>query len=85
HEWLYFQFSNNRAIRRGDDKLVSVKGRPWELYDLAEDRSELTDLSKRQPTRAKELKELWFDVAEKVEQAPKNLRKSIKLKSKNKK
>lgn len=85
HEWLYFQFSNNRAIRSGDEKLVSVKGRPWELYDLSEDRSELKDLSIRQPTRAKALEKLWFHVAEKVEQAPKNLRKPIKPKSKIKK
>lgn len=85
HEWLYFQFSNNRAIRKGDDKLVSVKGRPWELYDLSKDRSELFDLSKRRPKRVKELKALWFHVAEKVEQAPENLRKPINPKSKKKK
>lgn len=85
HDWLYFQFSNNRGIRQNDLKLVSVKGRPWELYDLGKDRSELNNLVKEMPGKVKELSELWFHVAEKVEQAPKNLRKPIGSKAGNKK
>jgi arylsulfatase A-like enzyme len=74
HEWLYFQFSNNRAIRKGDMKLASAKGGPWELYDLARDRSELNDLSKASPEQTKELRELWHHVAEKIEQVPAKMR-----------
>lgn len=85
HDWLYFQFSNNRGLRQGDHKLVSVKGRPWELYDLANDRSELKNLIKKMPEKAKELSDLWFHVAEDVEQTPKNLRKPIGAKGSNKK
>ncbi len=81
HQWLYFQFSNNRAIRRGDMKLASAKGGPWELYDLASDRSELNDLAKQSPERAKELRELWHQVAENIEHAPANLRQPIGSKS----
>ncbi len=77
HEWLYFQFSNNRAIRRGDRKLVSARGGPWELYDLAADRSELHDLSRINEQEAAELRNLWHDVAENVEHAPVNLRKPV--------
>ena len=77
HDWLYFQFSNNRAIRVGDDKLVSVKGRPWELYNLATDRSELNNLVKQAPQKAKDLKALWHEVAETVEKAPEKLRKPV--------
>jgi arylsulfatase A-like enzyme len=74
HEWLYFQFGNNRAIRQGDHKLASAEGGPWELYDLSKDRSELKDRAKQQPEQAKELEELWYHVAETIEQAPANLR-----------
>lgn len=81
HDWLYFQFSNNRAIRQGDQKLVSVRGKPWELYDLSKDRSELNNLVNKQPKLADELEKLWFHVAENIEQAPKNLRKPIGAKS----
>ena len=77
HEWLYFQFSNNRAIRKGDWKLASAKGGPWELYDLASDRSELNDLAKQEPAQANELRELWHQVAENIEHAPANLRRPV--------
>ena len=77
HPWLYFQFSNNRAVRTGDLKAVSVKGRPWELYDLAVDRAELNDLAKNRPVDLKEMQNLWHQIAETTEQAPVNLRRPV--------
>ena len=77
HPWLYFQFSNNRALRQGDLKAVSVKGRPWELYDLAVDRSELNDLAKSRPDELQVLKNRWYEVAENTEQSPANLRRPV--------
>ena len=74
HEWLYFQFSNNRALRKGDYKLVSVKGRPWELYDLSIDRSELRNLADSERELTQELQELWHEVAQNVEKAPLKMR-----------
>ena len=75
HDWLYFQFSNNRAIRQRDWKAVSARGGRWELYDLANDRSELHDLASKQPQKLEEMKALWHRVAKDVDQAPKNHRK----------
>ncbi len=77
HEWLYFQFSTDRAIRQGDWKLASVKGARWELYNLAEDRTELNDLADEQPERVKELAALWHHVAEHVDRAPAKLRRPV--------
>lgn len=77
HEWLYFQFSNNRAVRKGDMKLVSARGKPWELYNLADDRSETVNLADQQSEDALALQKLWHDIAENVEQAPKNLRRPL--------
>ena len=77
HEFLYFQFSNNRAIRRGDWKAVSARGGRWELYNLANDRSELNDLALKQPKLASELSQLWFHVAENIDEAPQNHRKPV--------
>jgi arylsulfatase A-like enzyme len=51
---LFWEHEGNRAMRYGDWKLVSqydyqnTKFRPWELYNLKTDRSELTDMSKEQ-------------------------------------
>ena len=75
HDWLYFQFANNRAIRRGDWKAVSAIGGKWELYNIAEDRTELNDLSASKPELTTELSNLWHEVAEKTDQAPANFRK----------
>lgn len=75
HDYLYFQFSNNRAIRQGDWKAVSARGGRWELYDLANDRSELNDLADAKSGRLNQLKKLWHDVAENIDQAPKKHRK----------
>ncbi|MEQ9407077.1 MAG: arylsulfatase [Fuerstiella sp.] len=77
HEWLYFQFSNNRAIRRGDFKAVSARGGRWELYNLADDRTELNDLAATRPELAEQLENLWFDVAENIDRVPKNLLKPV--------
>ena len=77
HPWIYFQFSNNRAVRKGDLKVVSVKGRPWELYDLGQDRSELNNLAKSRPDDLKRMRELWFEIAEQTEQAPAQMRRPL--------
>lgn len=77
HDWLYFQFSTDRAIRQGDWKLASVKGARWELYNLAEDRTELNDLAARHPDRVKELAALWHHVAEHIDRAPAKLRRPV--------
>lgn len=73
HEWLYFQFADNRAIRRGQWKAVSARGGRWELYDIGTDRSELHDRASEKPTLLQELQDLWFHVARTTEQAPKKL------------
>lgn len=74
HPWLYFQFSNNRAIRKGDWKAVSARGGRWELYNIAVDRAELSDLAGQQPETLADLKKLWHEAAENVDQLPPKLR-----------
>ena len=59
-EYLYFNHSNNRAIRSGDWKLVAIgeKG-PWELYNLANDRSEQRNVVANHRDQADKLAQLW--------------------------
>jgi arylsulfatase len=61
HDVLYFHLFDHRAIRVGDYKLASDWGRPWQLFNLAADRTELNDLSAAQPERVKELEKMWTD------------------------
>ena len=61
-EYLYFNHSNNRAIRVGDWKLIATgKSGPWELYDLSRDRAEQQNLISGQADRAAKLSKLWQD------------------------
>jgi arylsulfatase A-like enzyme len=56
---LFWEHEGNRAVRRGDVKLVAVHGGPWELYDLAKDRTELHDLAAARPAVVRELASLY--------------------------
>ncbi len=60
---LYFHLFDHRAVMDGDLKLVSDWGRPWELFNLAEDRTELHDLAETQADQAARLAKLWQDWA----------------------
>jgi arylsulfatase len=66
HDALYFQLFDHRAVIAGDLKLVSDWGRPWELFNLATDRTELHDLAKTQQDQAVRLEKLWNDWAAKT-------------------
>ncbi len=56
---LYFHHEGHRALRDEPWKLVSVKGGPWELYNLRTDRSEQHDLSAKHPDRVAAMAALW--------------------------
>ncbi len=62
-EFLFWEHVGNRAVRKGHWKLVAEHGKPWELYDLSRDRSEMNDLASLKPARAKELEALWTSFA----------------------
>lgn len=56
---LWWLHEGNRAIRKGDWKLVAARGEPWQLYNLATDRAENVDLAQKKPEKANELNKLW--------------------------
>ncbi|MEQ4204318.1 arylsulfatase [Actinopolymorpha sp. B17G11] len=60
---LFFEHEGNRAARLGRWKLVSAFGHDWELYDMAEDRTELHDLAARDRSRVAELARLYDEWA----------------------
>jgi arylsulfatase A-like enzyme len=59
HDDLWWGHEGNRAVRVGDWKLVAAKNEPWELYDLAIDRTETNNLAKENPTKVSELSRRW--------------------------
>jgi arylsulfatase len=58
-EAIYWEHEGNRAVRAGEWKLVAVHKGPWELYNIAQDRSEQRDLSADQPDRVQQMTALW--------------------------
>jgi arylsulfatase len=62
---LYWEHEGNRAVRAGSWKLVA-RGRagPWELYDLATDRTELHDRAADHPEVVERLAAMWQAWAE---------------------
>ncbi|QDU61426.1 Arylsulfatase [Planctomycetes bacterium Pan216] len=80
-EAMYWEHEGNRAIRTGDWKLVSARrnrimGGPWELYDLASDRTEENDLSGEHPDRVKRMAQLWTEWAQRCQVLPQRPTKS---------
>lgn len=63
HEFLYFQFSTNRAIRKDKWKLVTHRASRWELYEIEKDGTELNDLASKHPEIVADLSKLWRDTA----------------------
>ncbi len=70
-EPIFFEHEGNRAVRAGDWKLVA-KGPagPWELYDMASDRTEMHDLAAREPERVRALAAQWEAWAKRAQVLP---------------
>ena len=61
HEYIFWEFTGNRAVRHGDMKLAwDKKVKQWELYDLKKDRTEVNDLAASKPEMVKELTGKWM-------------------------
>ena len=60
---LFIEHEGNRAVRDGRWKLVALRGRPWELYDMEADRGELRDMATREPAEVERLARAWDEWA----------------------
>ncbi|MFT5325581.1 MAG: arylsulfatase A-like enzyme [Planctomycetaceae bacterium] len=82
HESLWWFHDGHKAIRVGDWKAVAPNSEPWELYNVANDRDESTDLAIPEGDRLNELVAEWDrQLAEFTELAsrdlPPNIRKKV--------
>jgi hypothetical protein len=56
---IFWEHEGNRAVRDGKWKLVAKANKPWELYDMAADRTETYDLAGARPDEVRELAAAW--------------------------
>lgn len=76
--YLYWEHEGNRAIRRGNWKLVYKAGRnkediplsAWELYNLSDDRTETKNLANQNAEKVFELATKWEEFAKKCHVIP---------------
>ena len=68
---LFWEHEDNRAVRVGNLKLVSLANAPWELYDVGKDREEQHDLASTMPGKVTALKDLWESWAQRCHVYPK--------------
>ena len=68
HDALFWEHFDNRAVRQGDWKLAydARRAQAWGLYNLAEDPTELHDLSEEHPEKRDELMALYEAWAERT-------------------
>ena len=56
---FFFEHEGNRAVLFGKWKLVGLKDKPWELYDLNADRTELNNLISEKASLARAIQTRW--------------------------
>jgi arylsulfatase len=59
HDTLYWEHEGGRAIRTGNWKMASLKGKSWELFDLSADRTETVNLAGQYPEKVRQMDESW--------------------------
>lgn len=76
HEVLFWEHEGNRAVRKGDWKLVSRfnykenEAFDWELYNIASDRTETKNLALEYPKKVEELTGLYQEWAARCNVVP---------------
>jgi len=67
---ITIEHEGNRGIRIGDWKLVAEWNKPWEMYNISDDRTEQNNLIDGEKDRAKAFEKTYFEWAERAEVLP---------------
>ncbi|MCR9206964.1 MAG: arylsulfatase [bacterium] len=63
---IHLLFSSDRGLRDGDWKIVSFRQGPWELYNIATDRTEQHNLAHQNRDRLTQMALKWNEIAKEV-------------------
>ena len=63
---MYWEHENGKAIRKGNWRLTALANGGWQLFDLAHDLSETSNVAAEYPDKVREMKGLWYTWATSV-------------------
>lgn len=78
---LHFLFAKDRGFREGDWKIVSRREGPWELYNIAKDRTERKNLAAEHPEIVERLTKQWHQMTAEVLQGTKSQQSPVSKKN----
>ena len=58
---IFWEHEGSRAMRDGEWKLVSEVGEGWELYNMSEDRTELSNLAEKEKDRLSKMRNSYLE------------------------
>jgi arylsulfatase len=64
---IFIEHEGNRSVRDGDWKLVAQHDKPWELYHITTDPTEMRDVASKEPQRVSAMAASWDAWAERCE------------------
>ena len=59
HDTIFWEHERGRALRIGDWKISALGGNEWELFNIAEDRTETNNLAAEMPEKVNEMDTVW--------------------------
>ncbi|MEC9093486.1 MAG: arylsulfatase [Planctomycetota bacterium] len=59
---IWWSHEGNRALRKGQFKIVAAKGDSWALFDLQQDPTEQIDLAHKSPNKVAAMEQRWLDL-----------------------
>jgi arylsulfatase len=59
HDTIFWEHERGKALRIGDWKISALGRSEWELFNIAEDRTETNNLATEMPEKVKEMEAAW--------------------------
>lgn len=78
HDEIFWAFNyTGKGLLKGDWKITSISDGPWQLYNMAADPAESTDLAAAMPEKLKAMNDEWFDFAKNKTAMPADWRRPL--------
>ena len=77
---IFWEHEGSRAVRDGEWKLVCEVGSNWEIYNMSQDRTELTNLLNEEQDRVHSMKAQYREWSDRCEESYKDSKPKVERK-----